>query len=88
MKIKDGFILRDIAGTTYVVAVGARSKSFKGMVTLNETGKFIWQILEKGATKDDIVEGILAEFEGVDRSTIENDVTTFISKLERDNILE
>jgi hypothetical protein len=88
MKIKDGFILRDIAGTTYVVAVGARSKSFKGMVTLNETGKFIWQILEKGATKDDIVEGILAEFEGVDRSTVENDVTTFISKLERDNILE
>lgn len=88
MKIKDGFILRDIAGTTYVVAVGARSKSFKGMVTLNETGKFIWQILEKGATKEEIVESLLAEFEGADKSTVENDVNQFISKLEGDDILE
>lgn len=88
MKIKDGFILRDIAGKTLVVAVGERSKSFRGMVTLNETGKYIWKILEKGATKEEIVESILAEFEGADRLTVENDVNTFISKLEGDNILE
>lgn len=88
MKIKDGFILRDIAGKTLVVAVGERSKSFRGMVTLNETGKYIWKILEKGATKEEIVESILAEFEGADRLTVENDVNAFISKLEGDNILE
>lgn len=88
MKIKDGFILRDIAGTTYVVAVGARSKSFKGMVTLNETGKFIWQILEKGATRDEITSKLLSEFEGADRATVEKDVDNFISKLEGDDILE
>ncbi len=88
MKIKDGFILRDIAGKAYVVAVGERSKSFKGMVSLNETGKFIWQILEKGATKDEIIDKIVSEYEGADKSAVEDDVISFIAKLERDNILE
>ena len=41
MKIKSGFILRDVGGKTFVVAVGERSREFKSMVTLNETGKFI-----------------------------------------------
>ena len=88
MKIKDGFILRDLAGKTLVVAVGKRSKEFKGMITLNETGKVIWKVLEIGATKDEIVDKLLKEFEGATRQEVEDDVTAFISNLERDNILE
>ena len=33
MKIKSGFIKRDVAGKTMVVATGELSKSFKGMIT-------------------------------------------------------
>ena len=46
MKIRDGFVVRDVGGKTYVVAVGELSKSFSCMITLNETGKLIWQTLE------------------------------------------
>ena len=88
MKIKSGFILKDLVGKTCVVAVGERSKEFKGMVFLNETGKFIWKVLESGATKDEIVDKLLNEYEGATREEIEADVNTFIENLAKDNILE
>ncbi len=88
MKIKSGFILRDVAGKTFVVATGELSKSFKGMITLNETGKFIWNLLANDTTKEEIVDKMLEVYEGVERSIVENDVEIFVEKLVRDNILE
>ncbi|MBQ7226368.1 MAG: PqqD family protein [Clostridia bacterium] len=88
MKIKNGFILRDVGGKTFVVAVGERSREFKGMITLNETGKLIWQTLEKGATVEEVVNAILAEYECDDKALVESDVNAFIAKLEGDGILE
>ena len=88
MKIKSGFVLRDVAGKTFVVATGELSKTFKGMITLNETGKYIWKLLENEITKEEIVENMLSVYEGVDRATIEADVEKFVAKLAGDNILE
>lgn len=88
MKIKNGFILRDVGGKTFVVAVGERSREFKGMITLNETGKFIWKALENENTVDGVVDSLMSTYECDDRSMIEEDVKSFISKLEGDGILE
>jgi hypothetical protein len=88
MKIKNGFILRDVGGKTFVVAIGEMSKKFKGMITLNETGKFIWQFLSENRTEDEIVEAIMKEFEGAERTAIETDVKAFLVKLDSDGILE
>lgn len=88
MKIKSGFILRDVGGKTFAVAVGERSKEFKGMITLNATGKIIWKTFENDATIDDAVNSILDAFEGAERAVVESDVKDFVSKLERDGIFE
>ena len=48
MKLKDGFILRSVAGETVVVPTGD-DLDLNMMITLNETGKFLWEHLEKGA---------------------------------------
>ena len=88
MKIRDGFVVRDVGGKTYAVAVGELSKTFSCMITLNETGKLIWQTLEGGASKDDVVDKILSVYEDADRETVEKDVALFIERLEKDNILE
>ena len=42
MKIKDGFAKRNIAGSDIVVPIGENAKEFNGMITLNETGGFLW----------------------------------------------
>ena len=88
MKIKEGFILRDVADKTFVVAVGELSKTFNGIITLNETGKFIWQLLAVGASEEEIVEKLLAECEDAQREVVEKDVKNFIEQLKGDKILE
>lgn len=86
MKIKDGFILREIAGSYLVVAVGAAVKQFNGMINLNETGAFLWRILEKGATEEEAVAELLKEYD-VDEETAKADVKAFVSKLTEAGLL-
>ncbi len=88
MKIKEGFILRDVADKTFVVAVGELSKTFNGIITLNETGKLIWQLLSTETTEEEIVERLLLECEDAERDIVERDVKAFIEKLKGDQILE
>lgn len=88
MKIKKGFVAKEIAGQYVVVALGKASKIFNGIIKLNDTAKFIWDILEKGAEKEEIVDALLAEYEGVDRATAEADVQKFIDELKGAGILE
>ena len=87
MKIKSGFVVREIAGQSVVVALGDASKSFNGIIKLNETGRVIWDKLTEGAEKSDIADAILAEYE-IDRETVENDIDNFVATLKENNILE
>mgnify|MGYP001081557280 CR=1 FL=1 len=80
MKIKDGYLLREVAGSNIVVPVGEGAMDFSGVITLNEVGAFIWNLLEKDITKDQIVDKMLSEYD-VDKTTAENDVEEYISAL-------
>ena len=80
MKIKDGFVLREVAGSFIVVAVGEAVKNFNGIINLNETGAFLWKILESGATKEELIAKLLEEYD-VDEKTATEDVSKFINKL-------
>lgn len=42
MKIKEGFILRNVAGSYVVVPIGEATLDFNGMMSLNETGAFLF----------------------------------------------
>ncbi len=87
MKIKEGFVAREIAGQSVVVALGEASKIFNGIIKLNETGRVIWDCLTEGKEKEETVEKILSEYE-VDRQTVEQDYDRFIATLQGANILE
>ena len=87
MKIKKGFVVRDIAGQSVVIAVGEASKVFNGIIKLNETGKIIWTKLSEGADKSATVDAILAEYD-VDRETVEKDYDTFVNTLLGAGIIE
>ncbi|MDO5388949.1 MAG: PqqD family protein [Clostridia bacterium] len=80
MKIKEGYLLREVAGSNIVVPVGEGAMDFSGVITLNEVGAFIWKILETGAEKEEIVEKMLSEYD-VDKTTAENDVEEYIREL-------
>ena len=87
MKIKNGFVVREIAGECVVVALGEASKIFNGIIKLNPTARIMWDMLAKGSDKDAVVDAILNEYE-VDRATVELDFERFVEKLKGANILE
>lgn len=80
MKIKEGFILREIAGSYHVIAVGKTAKEFNAMINLNQTGAFLWKILEKGATEEELVKALLNEYE-VSEELAKQDVLNFTKLL-------
>ena len=79
MKLKDGFVLRSVAGETVVVPTGG-DLNLNMMITLNDTGKFLWESLEKGAEEAELVAALLQEYD-VDQQTAENHVALFVKKL-------
>ena len=86
MKLKDGFVMRTIAGKIIVLPSGD-SLDLNKMITLNETGKFIWERLDKETTEENIVNEILAVYD-VSYEHAATCVTEFIGKLRSYDFLE
>ncbi len=87
MKLKSGFILREIAGNSIIVPVGERVKDFNGVINLNDTGVFLWKLLEKGATETELVDALLNEYD-VEREIAERDVNKLVCKLKEAKLLK
>ncbi len=89
MKIKSGFVLEKVGGGYLAVAVGARAKDFSGLVRMNGTGAFLWNLLvENDMTRDELIEKVLSEYDGVSAEQVSKDVTAFEEKLRANGIIE
>ena len=80
MRIKDGFVVRDIMGQCVVVATGEASETFQGMIKLNETGKVIWESVANGMSEEEIVNLIVSEYD-VDKDHAQGSVEKFITDI-------
>lgn len=87
MKIKDGFLLRQVGGNNVVVPVGAQAVDFRCIITLNEVGAFLWQKLAVDCTVADLVEALLAEYD-VTADIATADVERFVASLREKNLLD
>ncbi len=87
MKIKDGFLLRQVGGNNVVVPVGAQAVDFRCLITLNEVGAFLWQKLTVDCTVADLVEALLAEYD-VTADIATADVERFVASLREKNLLD
>lgn len=87
MRIKQGFMLREVANNFIVVPVGKASEKFRGLITLNSTGAFLWRNLEQETTKEELVKKLLEEFE-VDKLQAEKDVNKYMEKLTGADLIE
>ena len=87
MKIKEGFMLRNVADNYVVVPMGKEAADFNGMITLNETGAFMWKCLEKGCTKDELVAKVLEEYEAEKEQVLQS-VERFVKEIEENGFAE
>lgn len=86
MKIKDGFLLRQVAGQTVVLPFGDEL-DLNMMITLNDTGAFLWEHLQNETTEEELVKALLAEYD-VDEATARQSVSGFVAKLNENGFLE
>ena len=87
MKVDKEFVLREIAGDYVIIPIGRTVLSFNGLITVNEIGAFLWNLLQEDVTKEDLVAKVLDEDE-VDEETAREDIQEFLDTLVSGGILE
>lgn len=87
MKIRNGFLLREVGGEPVVVTVGEAEGRFRGMISLNATGAFIWKCLEEDTSREEILQKMLDAYR-VDQETAAGDLQRILSILRDHRILE
>lgn len=87
MKIKQNFVLREVADTWVVLPIDAATLDFNGMLTLNESGALLWKSLEQGGDTQILAETLTKEY-NVSQEQALSDVEEFIQKLIQVGCLE
>lgn len=87
MKVKDNLILREIAGSWIIVPVAEMVVEFNGLMNLNESGAFLWNKLAEGAEMDELVSGLLSEYD-IDEETAKADIQEFVGQLKEKGLLQ
>lgn len=66
MKIRKGFVLREMCGENIVAGEGLEHINFNKLISLNSTAAFLWkQFAEKEFTEQDMAEALVEEY-GID----------------------
>ncbi len=79
MKIKEGYIVRKI-GTKYYAVSASRVAEGAGMIALNETGAFIWELLKEETTVEAVAKALAEKYE-IDIETATRDTEAYLCML-------
>lgn len=87
MKIKEGFLLRNVAGSNVVVPIGQATLDFNGMISLNDTGAFLFSKMVEGITREQLIKELMAEYD-IEEALAQKDVDIFIEKIKGEDLFE
>lgn len=86
MRIDKEFVLREIAGDYIIIPTGSTVLEFNGLITVNEVGVTLWKMLQEEVAMEQLVQGVLAEYE-VEEEVAREDIQEFLDILVRGGIL-
>ena len=87
LKVKSGFVLRKIGTQSVAVPIGQRTSDIHGVIALSDSGALLWEALEKGAEKEDLINILLDTYE-IDKETTVSDLDDFIKGLYEQGAME
>lgn len=87
MKLCGEFVLRKIMGDYIIVPIQSGDAQFGGLITLNESGAFLWQELGTAKDPQDLSRRLQEEYE-VGPEEAARDVDQFLTRLKELGILE
>ena len=80
MKVSEDYIMREIAGEYILVPMGAAAANFNGLISMNETGKFVVEQLSREHHLSELVERMIEEYD-VSRENAQADLERFLQQL-------
>lgn len=89
MKLKDGLLLRQVAGQYVIVPTGERVREVTGVHYLTPGAAWLWGQMEgKDFQPEELVELAQDHFTGVTKEQLETDISAFLKALGDANVLE
>ena len=86
MHVLPGFVVREIAGETIAIPAGAAARELSGLLALNGSGQFLFELLQTEQTEDSLVNAMLETYE-IDEATARADVVEFVEILRNSGVL-
>lgn len=80
MKLKDNYALRQIAQSWVVLPLAEETLNFTGMLTLNDSGAMLWNVLKENCSVDALVKALMSEY-SVSEEQAKADAEAFFDKL-------
>lgn len=80
MRLKEGFVLHNIGEEYMAVATGEAAENFNGIVRSNETGAYVFELLQEEITEEAIVDAMCEKYDA-DRDVIAKDVANIVQKM-------
>jgi len=87
MKRKDDFLLKHVGGQDFLVPLGAKVMEMNCLITLNPTGRFVWDLLSEDRSLDDLAAEVAQQFD-VDEDKARIDVKAFLDDIGRFGLIE
>ncbi len=87
MKLKIEFVVKKVADKTVAIAVDPGDTGFSGMLTLNDSGAFIFSKLNEGTTEEKLLADFLSEYDAT-REQAESTINSFVAKLREAGLVE
>lgn len=89
MRIKNGFVLRQVCGENVIVGEGLGAINFGKMLALNETAAWLWQqaVAMSDFTVDALARKLCDEYE-VSLDEAQTDVASIVTEWQNVGVLE
>ena len=89
MRIKKGFVLREVCGEQVIMGEGLGALDFGKLLCLNETAAWLWEraVAAGDFTAEDLAKALSDEYD-VDAARALADVTAIVGEWQKVNVLE
>ena len=89
MKIKNGFVLRQVCGENVIVGEGLGAINFGKMLALNDTAAWLWQqaVAMGDFTVDALAQKLCDEYE-VSLDEAKTDITAILTEWQQVGVIE
>jgi hypothetical protein len=87
MKRKADFIMQNVGGENLLVPLGAQVMDMNGIITLNDTAAYVWELLAQERSLDELTAAVAERFDVTPERACA-DVQTFVDEIAQLGLLK